>query len=247
MTTKGTTKKTRYQKKNKSCKQASERSDTVILSSESNPGIVSSLEQLITAAAQGDKDQMHAALQTIRRAPKQATLTVNSIGFLNLFHQSVWALRKDFEHSEKSASEITLPDVSDSLERLRVRAEEATKRTLSLINQQEQLVAHSERLVTDLEAILKNESFDRQALERELLEWRVITAAMRRLSVEMLCTQDFEDLCGFILPKVQEFIKSLEGDIRGVFAQLNVDLPVPTQCALPTQSDIDDLLKQHNR
>jgi chemotaxis regulatin CheY-phosphate phosphatase CheZ len=239
------------EKKNASKKTGqSARGNTTILSSEATPQLAPALELLLAGLAHGDGEKVQSALRSLWEAQRNSSLPIDSSRFLDLFHKSVWALRQDFGGPNGNVGAVSLPEVSENLARLRARAEEATKRTISLIEQQEQLVAHSERLVGDLEVLLKKDSFDHDALERELLEWKVLTAAMRRLSVDMLCTQDFEDLCGFILPKVQEFIKSLEGDIRGVLAHLHVALPEQhsqAQREASTQSDIDAILKQHGR
>jgi chemotaxis regulatin CheY-phosphate phosphatase CheZ len=228
----------------------SDQAETTVLACDAMPQLAPALELLLVGLAHGDAERVQSALCSLWEAQRDSSLPIDSSRFLELFHKSVWALRQDFGTPNGNVGAVSLPEVSENLARLRARAEEATKRTLSLIEQQEQLVAHSERLVEDLEALLKSDSFDHNALERELLEWKVLTAAMRRLSVDMLCTQDFEDLCGFILPKVQEFMKGLEGDIRGVLAHLHVSLPEQhsqAQRETSNQSDIDAILKQHGR
>jgi chemotaxis regulatin CheY-phosphate phosphatase CheZ len=249
MTIKRSKRKSAQTKTIRSKKQVG-RSETTILSSETAPELASAIELLLAGLANGDGERVQSGIRSLLDSPKSSSLPTDLIQFLNLFHTSVWALRQDFCSENRDVGAVTLPEVSENLARLRTRAEEATKRTISLIEQQEQLVAHSERLVSDLETLIKSDAFDHDTLERELLEWKVLTAAMRRLAVDMLCTQDFEDLCGFILPKVQNFIKGLEGDIRGVLARLHVELPQLEGQAnknASTQADVDALLKQHGR
>jgi hypothetical protein len=221
---------------------------TVILSSETAPDLAPQLEKLISGFASGEIKTVQAALKALLKTHNDPVLPDESLQFLQLFHSAVWALRCDLDLQKKSQHTLTLAEVAANLARLRSRAEEATQVTIRLIEKQEHLCTNSERLVTELETLLKCESLDRAALQKELQEWRSLTAEMRKLSVELLCNQDFEDLCGFILPNVQVYVKALSAKISGLFGCLKVDLPEQhsqDKLNASTQTDVDELIRQH--
>jgi hypothetical protein len=244
------TKKARKKKPTRTPKKKGELAtapaETTIIASEAfAPNLGEAVQTLLTGLAHGNANQVRVALHSITPTHASSDLPKHIVDILHHFHQAVWALKSDFGGDECGDNPITIPQILEDLARLRARAEEANRRTISLIEEQEQLVTSSERLVQGLEEILKSEKPDPEALGRELLEWKALTAAMRKLSVDMLCSQDFADLCGFILPTADEFMRGLDKDIRRILEHLHVELPKQQSVQAAKQSDIDLLLQQY--
>lgn len=130
------------------------------------------------------------------------------------------------------------------------RAGKATGNLLGLLNQQEEILAHAERLILALGEHLKHGTFNQDTLECELLECRVLNATIKKIPSDMLYTQDSEDLCGFLISKIQTLLTSVESDIWMLLSQVGIDVVDANGCTqgeLTDQWRIDQILEEFSR
>jgi chemotaxis regulatin CheY-phosphate phosphatase CheZ len=166
------------------------------------------------------------------------------------FNSSLQALKRLVEPAQSSNGSMLIPEAAEKLDQILSRAGKATGKLLGLLNQQEEILAHAERLILDLGEHLKHGTLNQDTLERELLECRVLNATIKKISGDMLYTQDIEDLCGFVIPKIKTLLSSVESDIRMLLSQVGIDVVDANACTqgeLTDQWRIDQILEEFSR
>jgi hypothetical protein len=166
------------------------------------------------------------------------------------FSMSLKALRGRIDCGEATANTMLLTEASDKLEQILLRAGEATQRVLSLIKGQEETLMQVERLILGLEGQLKHGGITQDTLQRELLECRALSETIKGIGNSLVYTQDVEDLCGFVIPKVRALLTSIDQDIRAHLEQLGIEVgkeDAQRHTELTDQWRVDQLLEEFSR
>jgi chemotaxis regulatin CheY-phosphate phosphatase CheZ len=218
-----------------------------VLAEQQSPLVAQALEQLLIGFAHGDKKQVHSSLQKFCDKGAVARLDAKANELLESFHATVWSLKNDFDPGAISMTTTSLPEASRGLDKVLVRAGEAARRVLDLVDEQQRALAQGERWMCELERQLQGDQIDYQALRAGLAEFRGVSKRLSEISSEMVYTQEFEDLCGQIIYKVKQLVVRLEDDIRSLLAHLKVELPSVSatgrEVAPADQSGVDEILK----
>lgn len=231
-------------------KELTPKKPTQFLQSEDAPiEVAAVLKELLRGLAHGDPGVISELLHGIVGSASAKADPVAMEPVVS-FNTSLQALKRLVEPGQSRKDAMLLPEAVEKLDQILSRAGKATEKLLGLLNQQEEILAHAERLILDLEEHLKRGAISQETLERELLECRVLNATIKKISSDMLFTQDIEDLCGFVIPKIKTLLASVESDIRTHLHQVGIDVVdanALTQSELTDQWRIDQILEEFSR
>jgi chemotaxis regulatin CheY-phosphate phosphatase CheZ len=224
------------------------RQTKLVVADEQSPAVAEALEQLLIGFAHGDRERVHASLGRICDRGATARLDAKANELLESFHTTVWSLRNDFDPGAISMTSTRLPEASRGLDKVLVRAGDAARKVLHLVDEQQRALAQGERWMKEFERQLEQGSLDHKSLQIGLAECRAVSKRISEISSEMVYTQEFEDLCGQVIYKVKQLIIRLEDDIRTLLEHLKVELPNTSQAAQremtpADQAGVDDILK----
>lgn len=208
------------------------------------------LRSLLAGCAHKDPALIIQALTTLGNQDARRELEQKGEDSLSVLHETIWALRAEFDPAAVTMSSTNIPDAIVKLSSVLSDTSEACDKVFQLIENQQKIIKQGERFLSELEIVAKQPHVAPAALEAFITRYRAINNAMLSVSNDIVITQEFQDLCGQKVKKVVKLLCDTECYLRELFKQFKVPLPSAKSAAQERedaaidQASADSLLKE---
>jgi chemotaxis protein CheZ len=220
---------------------------TLIVEDDKDHLYAEAVEKILIGFGHGNLDEVRNGMNLLGQGPDMAKLQARLGTMVQEFHTTITNVKLGLDPESISMSSTNIPDAAKKLDYVLSATSESTHRLLGLIERQERYLADSDAAVNSLKEAIANGTPAEEAFKKYedgYLSW---SASFKETLSEAVMTQEFQDLCGQALKKVQKLVAGLEGTLSSLLKHLRVEInpstaPTPDETAM-AQDSVDDLLK----
>ncbi len=208
--------------------------------------ILSGIEQYLEAIRSADVQGAEKALIFIKRAAEEEVIDEVKKLVENV-HHTMNEFRNNLDTRLRMLADSALSGTSSDIEKVINQTEEATTKTISII--EKQLNAQSD-MVKCLDEITEKTKEIEEQVNKPLQSLRQLIEALNMDLMEALVAQQFQDLTGQILKKTLSVIKQIEKGLEGLihsFGLTNESAEKKQETEkVKGQGEVDELLAQYD-
>jgi|GEM_PF-6263319 len=129
---------------------------------------------------------------------------------IRALRETMWSFRKELDPSLVTMTSTNIPDALNKLEEVLKSSAEATRKVLTLVEQQDEIIAKGDTYLAELEASTSEHRADPDTLRTFIAQYRDLNERAREINLEMVMAHEFQDLCGQSITSQSDVDKLLE-------------------------------------